>query len=83
MSTSYRSLLCQNVTLSELHIAAVCYLSAYCQCHSTETALLHVTNCLLGNTDQGQVSILTLLDLSAVFDTIEHGHTANAPQHHL
>ena len=46
--------------------------SAYRQHHSTESALLHVTNCLLCNTDQGQVSILTLLDLSDAFDTIDH-----------
>jgi hypothetical protein len=46
--------------------------SAYRQYHSTETALLHVTNCLLSSVDQGQVSILTLLDLSAAFDTIDH-----------
>ena len=46
--------------------------SAYRQHHSTETALRHVTNCLLCNTDQGQVSILTLLDLSAAFNTVDH-----------
>ena len=27
-------------------------------------------NCLLGNADEGRVSILTLLDLSAAFDTL-------------
>ena len=42
--------------------------SAHGQHHSTETALLHVTDCLLCNTDQGQVTILTLLDLSFTFD---------------
>ena len=46
--------------------------SAYCQKHSSETALLHITNCLLESTDQGRVSILSLLDLSAAFDTIDH-----------
>ena len=46
--------------------------SAYRQNHSTETALLHITNCLLESTDQGRVSILSLLDLSAAFDTIDH-----------
>ena len=44
--------------------------SAYRAHHSTETALLDVTNCLLGNADEDRVSILTLLDLSAAFDTI-------------
>ena len=46
--------------------------SAYRQNHSTETALLHITNCLLESIDQGRVSILSLLDLSAAFDTIDH-----------
>ena len=29
-------------------------------------------NCLLGSADEGQVSVLTLLDLSAAFDTLDH-----------
>ena len=37
--------------------------------HHTETALLHVTACLLESTDQGRVSVLSLLDLSAAFDS--------------
>ena len=46
--------------------------SAYRQNHSTETAIFHITNCLLESTDQGRVYILSLLDLSAAFDTIDH-----------
>ena len=46
--------------------------SAYRVHYSTETTLLDVTNCLLGSADEGRVSILTLLDLSAVFDTLDH-----------
>ena len=46
--------------------------SAYRAHYSTETALLDVTNCLLGSADEGRVSILTLFDLSAAFDTLDH-----------
>ena len=46
--------------------------SAYRAHHSRETALLDVTNCLLGSTGEGQVCVLTLLDLPAAFDTLYH-----------
>lgn len=46
--------------------------SAYKKHHSTETALLHVVNDLLLSADKKQISVLTLLDLSAAFDTIDH-----------
>ena len=46
--------------------------STYRAHHSTETALLDLTNCLLGSADEARVSILTLLDLSAAFDTLDH-----------
>ena len=46
--------------------------SAYRAGHSTETVLLRVVNDILTASDANQVYILTLLDLSAAFDTIDH-----------
>ena len=46
--------------------------SAYRQCHSTETALLKVQNDILINMDNGEVTLLVMLDMSAAFDTIDH-----------
>ena len=46
--------------------------SAYRKFHSTKTALLKVQNDVLQSLGQNNVTILVMLDLSAVFDTIHH-----------
>ena len=48
------------------------YQSAYRKFHSTETALLKIYNDIISSMDDGRVTALTLLDLSAAFDTIDH-----------
>ena len=40
--------------------------------HSTESALLNIHNDVLLNMAKGSVTALTLLDISAAFDTIDH-----------
>ena len=46
--------------------------SAYRKHHSTETALLKVLNDIIFSMGKGEVTALTLLDMSAAFDTIDH-----------
>ena len=46
--------------------------SAYRPKPSTETAFRRVLNDLRTASDSGSISMLTLLDLSAAFDTIDH-----------
>jgi Reverse transcriptase (RNA-dependent DNA polymerase) len=60
--TSY---LCQNNMFSEFQ-------SAYRQYRSTETALIKVVNDIIRALDVGDVALLTLLDLSSAFDTVDH-----------
>jgi hypothetical protein len=46
--------------------------SAYRRFHSTETAVVLVFNDLVRAIDNGKVSALVLLDMSAAFDTVDH-----------
>jgi len=46
--------------------------SAYRAHHSTETAVLKVLSDILLAVDKGDLAVLTLLDLSAAFDTVDH-----------
>ena len=55
--------------------------SAYRPHHRTETALLKITNDILLVLDSSSVSLLTLLALSAAFDTIDHCILLNRLHH--
>ena len=45
---------------------------AYRRNHSTETALLKVTNVILLDVNSQQIGLLVLLDLSAASDTVDY-----------
>lgn len=75
---SFLSKIIEKLVLSQLleHLTSKnllsAFQSAYRSHHSTETALLKILNDILISLDNGKVCILTLLDLSAAFDTIDH-----------
>ena len=45
--------------------------------HSTETALISITDQILSANDRGDLSLLCLLDLSKLFDVIDHKKTSD------
>ena len=47
--------------------------SGYKKNHSTETVLITIVNDLLVASDQNSAKVVMLLDLSATFDTVDHG----------
>ena len=57
--------------LSSNNLLEICQ-SAYMKDHSTETAMLRVLDGLLVSADEGLVSLVAVLDLSATFDTLDH-----------
>ena len=62
--------------LSRNNLREVCQ-SAYRQNHSTETLFLSVTYSLLCKADNRFVLLLTSLDQSAAFDTVDHNSLLN------
>ena len=71
LSFIFRVLCHLNVQLNCNHLSNV-FQSAYKQFHSTETVILKVYNDISLNMDTGKVTALTLLDLSAAFDTNDY-----------
>ena len=55
--------------------------SAYRAMHSTETAVLKVLADILLALDSGDLAMLTLLDLSAAFDSVDHDTLLNHHHH--
>ena len=84
---SFVSKIIEKLVLSQLsdHLSANClynrFQSAYRPGHSAETTLLKIASDLLLALDDGNVSLLALLDLSAAFDKIDHSILLHRLQH--
>ena len=57
--------------------------SAYRRHHSTETALLKISNDIFEAVNSGNTTVLVALDLSAAFDTIDHSVLINRREYTL
>ena len=62
----------QLVTFLDRHQLLPSSQSGFRRGYSTETAITHVLSELLEAIDRGDTAVLTLLDLSAAFDTVDH-----------
>ena len=54
---------------------------AYRKFHSTETALLKLTNDTMETIDSSKITILTAFDMSAAFDTLDHATLLHRLEH--
>ena len=59
-------------TYLQQHNLLSVYQSGFRSLHSTSTCLADVTNTLLKNIDDGQLTGLVFLDLKKAFDTLDH-----------
>ncbi len=59
------------VYMDENHLHEL-FQSAYKNFHSTETAMVRIKNDLLSALDDGNAILVVCLDLSAVFDMVDH-----------
>ena len=80
---SFLSKLLQSVVAARLcdHLAGndfgEQFQSSYKLLHSTETTLIRVYNDIMRAMDDDRVGVLVMLDLSAAFDTVDHGLLLN------
>ena len=70
--TAQDSILYHGTQYMEEHTILPDYLSAYRTGYSTESVLLRLQNDVLKAMDEQNVTALAALDLSAVFDTVDH-----------
>ena len=75
-----KSMLSQLNTYMETNDLLPDHLSAYRQNYSTETVLIKLLNDLLLSMDSQRVTLLTAVDLSAAFDTVDHDILLNILQ---